>query len=52
MPQTPAGSSILKKFAAEYGKRGKGIFYAKTVKDKKFAKTTGEMSVHNRAKGK
>lgn len=50
MPQTAAGSSILKKFAEEYGKKGKGYFFGKVVKDRKFAKTTGEMSVHNRAK--
>lgn len=50
MPKTAAGSTILTKMMSEYGaKKGKGIFYKKSVKDKKFAKTAGETSVYNRA---
>ena len=49
MPQTQAGQTVMSKFIREYGKRGKGVFFAKAVKSAKFAKTMGEMSVHNRA---
>lgn len=50
MPQTAAGKSTLATFVKEYGAKGKGYFYGKAVKNKQFAKTVGEMSVHNRAK--
>jgi hypothetical protein len=49
MPQTAAGKTVMARFIKQYGKAGKGYFYGKAVKSAKFAKTMGEMSVHNRA---
>lgn len=43
MPQTPTAKKLLRKFEEEYGsKKGKSVFWAKTNKSKKFAKTVGE----------
>lgn len=48
MPQTSAGKTVMAKFISEYGKKGKGYFFGRVNKSKKFASKMGEMSVYKR----
>lgn len=48
MPKTEAGKHVLTNFEKEYGSKGKGYFFGKINKSKKFAKKMGESSVYNR----
>lgn len=48
MPLSGKAKTVMGKFVARYGKRGKNVFYAKANSSKKFASAMGEESVYNR----